>query len=505
MLVIGAIALPTVFTGFAYTMLTTDSTLGVLFGALLFTVWQARDNQTRFDGWMVAALMIALVLTKRSGVLWAAGGLMLMGLVWREGSRGVRIRRLLFVALPATLVWLGWQGYCAIAGLSEVHDTNIAQAIQGVVWGGTGLAEGMLAVWRGALKIMLLSPTNQSPGWDGMHPWLGLPLSVWVAIFVAVAWWVSRGSGTGRKAYRRYAIFFATFTTLYFVQFLLSVPTVFAPEVARWATRRDVLLDVIDRYFIPIQIGGAYVCIAMLTQGLRHGNVASVQDLAGSKWWWRDSMLHPAKGDTWHTLPDPLAEKTPVCDAAPFVKQVCSEDEAESTQMTLPVNQSERSTVHKSKAHRIALGWLVGLLVFILLCINWTTLVCLLPTGYAARFATDNGSAWMREHFTWYNTFAEPAECRVLTPGGFPLSVGYALVPMSFVTVPTDIAAVDAQAAIHALVAKTHATHVLVLSNTQQDGATLELAFHTTLQPDVLYRIDTTTVPYTLVAEPQGK
>ena len=515
--VISAIALPTVFTGFAYTMLTTDSTLGVLFGALLFTVWQARDNQTRFDDWMVAALLVALVLTKRSGVLWAAGGLVLMGLLWSEGSLGVRIRRWLLIGLPATLVWLGWQSYCAMAGLSEVHDTNIVQAIQGVVWGGAGLADGTLAVWRGALKIMLLTPTNQSPGWDGMHPWLGLPLSVWVAFFVAVAWWVSRGLGTARKAYRRYAVFFAAFTALYFVQFLLSVPTVFAPEVMRWATRRDVLLDVIDRYFIPVQIGGAYVCVAMLMQSLRQANAENEPDhvtvkrakrksrLIHATGAWQESKLHYAEDRVGYLPPDPLCEASPTKGCTPIGTQANVEFRAESEQLTSQPTQVSRRIAPMRKAPRTAQGWMAGFLVFLLLCINWQTLACLLPSGYAARFATDNGSAWMREHFTWYNTITEPAACRVLTPGGFPLSVGYALVPMSFVTAPIDIAAEDAQTAIYALVAQTHATHVLVLSNTQQDGATLELAFHTILQPDVLYRIDTTTTPYTLVAEPQGK
>lgn len=62
---LGVVALPTIFTGHAYSMLATDTTVGVLFGALLYILWT--DAHAQDAPLTAGALMTALALCKQTG------------------------------------------------------------------------------------------------------------------------------------------------------------------------------------------------------------------------------------------------------------------------------------------------------------------------------------------------------------------------------------------------------------------------------------------------------
>ena len=420
---LGVVVIPTVFTGSAYAMLATDTTLGVVFGALLFTVWRGRDSRRRFETLMISALTVALVLTKNTGIFWAAGGLIFALCLWRRATKPQKVKQLLLAMIPPVCALVAWQVFCAANGLTSVNTGTMLGALRALAADPGALANGTLAVWRGTVKMLLLVPANQSLGWDAMRPLLGLSYAAWVALFSLLAWLGGKRGMLPQPAAQRYAWFLLAFAAAYALLFMLSIPTVFAAEASRWATRRDALLDAVDRYFLPVYYGAAYMGVALL----------------------------------------PCA--------------------------------------YANSGRRLRFFALTGVLTLTLLCANWQTLACLTPTGYAARFDTDNGSAWMRQNLPWYSALQNPGDCRVLTPESFPSSFGYALAPLSFVTCAADAGDTAPYAFVEKRIDQTAATHVLVLSGTQQNATLLEAAFQMQLQPDVLYRIDTATHPYALVPE----
>lgn len=142
----------------------------------------------------------------------------------------------------------------------------------------------------------------------------------------------------------------------------------------------------------------------------------------------------------------------------------------------------------------------VGTCVGLALMVNWQNLACLLPGGFAMRFPTDNGSAWMREHLTWFQQIEDPDDTRViLIPGGVS-SLRYALVPVSLVEAGGLPEGEDAASALWELADRTAANHLVV---TQPESAErLSQACGQELQTDVLYGIKRTQNAVTLVKAP---
>ena len=390
---IGVVALPTVFTGHAYSMLATDTTLGALFGALIYLLWT--DAQAPRAPLTAGALMTALVLCKQTGVLWAAMGMAFV--LMTQGKAALRNRRWV-AACAVPLVMLGlWEGYCLLQGLGSIHIdrlTSASPAWPEVRW-----------AWEWIVKTLLIRPFNRSGGWDGMLPAAGLPAVAWVGLFCAAL--VCRAP----RALRARCVSFAVVSFGLYALFLLaSVPAVFSPEIPRWQARPQRLTEVMDRYFIPYFYGMA--C-------------------------WMAALMEDAVG-----------------------------------------------TRRKSVRRLAVAGACLGLM----LSVNWQNLACLLPGGFAARFPTDNGSAWMRENLEWYRRIENPDDARVIVVPGTVSSMRYALVPVSLIEADGPWEAGGAREKLGTLARQVDATHLVI---TQEDGAAaLGEALGQELYVDTLYRID---------------
>ena len=218
---VGVVALPTVLTGHAYSMLATDTTLGVIFGALMCILWT--EGRAPHAPLTAGALMTALVLSKQTGILWAALGMAF--LLTTQGRQALRSRRWL-TACAAPLVMLAlWQAYCRMEGLGSMHLERMLSASP--VW------DEVLWAWEWIVKTLLIRPLNRSGGWDGMMPLAGLPAAVWAALFCGAILWRVKGPLRGR------CILFAAGTfALYALVVMGSAATVFALAGASRAADR---------------------------------------------------------------------------------------------------------------------------------------------------------------------------------------------------------------------------------------------------------------------------
>lgn len=232
--VAGVIALPTVLTGHAYSMLATDTTLGVIFGALLCVLWS--EGRAPYAPLAAGALMTALVLSKQTGILWAVAGMAF--LLMTRGRKTLRNRRwLLACAAPVAMLAL-WQAFCRMEGLGSMHIERMFSA--------TPAWNEVLWAWEWIVKTLFIRPLNRSGGWDGMLPPAGIPAVLWVALFCAVILLRVKGPLRGRCV-----TFTAGSFALYALIVMASAATVFAPEIPRWQAHPQRLTEVVDRYFIP--------------------------------------------------------------------------------------------------------------------------------------------------------------------------------------------------------------------------------------------------------------
>lgn len=232
--VAGVIALPTVLTGHAYSMLATDTTLGVIFGALLCVLWS--EGRAPYAPLAAGALMTALVLSKQTGILWAVAGMAF--LLMTRGRKTLRNRRwLLACAAPVAMLAL-WQAFCRMEGLGSMHIERMFSA--------TPAWNEVLWAWEWIVKTLFIRPLNRSGGWDGMLPLAGIPAVLWVALFCAVILLRVKGPLRGRCV-----TFTAGSFALYALIVMASAATVFAPEIPRWQAHPERLTEVVDRYFIP--------------------------------------------------------------------------------------------------------------------------------------------------------------------------------------------------------------------------------------------------------------
>lgn len=390
---VGVVALPTVLTGHAYSMLATDTTLGVIFGALMCILWT--EGRAPHAPLTAGALMAALVLSKQTGILWAVLGMAF--LLTTQGRQALRSRRWL-TACAAPLVMLAlWQAYCRMEGLGSMHLERMLSASP--VW------DEVLWAWEWIVKTLLIRPLNRSGGWDGMMPLAGLPAAVWAALFCGVILWRVKGPLRGR------CVLFAAGTfALYALVVMGSAATVFAPEIPRWQAHPERLTEVVDRYFIPYFY--AMAC-------------------------WMALLMEDA--------PAPRAR------AARGVIAVCA-----------------------------CLG--------LALTVNWQNLACFLPGGFAARFPTDNGSAWLRENLSWYTRIETPDDARVLVAPGTVSSMRYALAPVSLVATGGLWEDGDTAEALLALADAVSATHLVATE--PQSAQALAEALGQEVRTDTLYLIE---------------
>lgn len=400
---IGIIALPTVFTGYAYSFLGVDTTQGMLFGLMLYTIWNSPEE--RHTPFVLGAQMTAMALIKQSGVLWALFALSLGLLLSTQRRRMLR-------ALPAPLAALGiWLLYCRAMGLHSVHFQTLGSG-DGELWANT------LSVWRGTLKILLMRPLSMNGAWGGMRPLAGIPP---VACMVILCLLVRGVRHIGSEKRKRTALWMAAMFAAFVILLAIGFPTLFAPELYRWARNRQYLWEIIDRYMIPVFYGAGYLTAAIV-----------LREPAGRR---------PSR-------------KLSICKG--------------------------------------------GMCVALLLCINWQTLLCLTPQGYASRFPTDNGTELMREGLDWYRQIERPQDSRLLTTDAMTSSYGYALVPLSIVRVPSFPQGHAFAETVREWIEQQDATHLLIPEASDETRRVLETAFDCEIEPDRLYLINRETDPYSL-------
>ena len=85
--------------------------MGLMLGCMAYTAWRGRTGPDLLDGLTVSLLACLLVLTKSTGVLYAAAGLLAVAILWRQAlfcSKG-RARRLAFAGVTVAAAAGLWQ------------------------------------------------------------------------------------------------------------------------------------------------------------------------------------------------------------------------------------------------------------------------------------------------------------------------------------------------------------------------------------------------------------
>lgn len=124
---------PALFNHYYTESLVVEPLMGLMLGCMAYTAWRGRTGPDLLDGLTVSLLACLLVLTKSTGVLYAAAGLLAVAILWRQAlfcSKG-RARRLAFAGVTvaaAAGLWQSWRWLCAAKGYVSYFTEDAPQA-----------------------------------------------------------------------------------------------------------------------------------------------------------------------------------------------------------------------------------------------------------------------------------------------------------------------------------------------------------------------------------------
>lgn len=270
--VLAGVLAPTVFSGAVYTMLSTDASVGILFGYALFMLWQA-ENEERFIPLAVGSSLSALVIAKQAGFIWAVFALLFFVFVTRKRRTIVRRYAWAFALAAPLVVWLSWYVFCRVNHLGNQLTGSGFSAVQAILSGSYVRPSGTGNILKYILYAFVASPPNMSGYWDGKTSWLGLPLLGWLIVFGAIPLLCRRAiqgeEPLSRKSMAaRVAVIMVTVGLGYTLMYAISFFTVFSNEVLRYANNQWGVTALMDRYFIPYYFGAGYLSFAILTEQL---------------------------------------------------------------------------------------------------------------------------------------------------------------------------------------------------------------------------------------------
>ncbi|MBP3646094.1 MAG: hypothetical protein J6K55_06680 [Clostridia bacterium] len=241
----GAILLPTAISSAPYHFLHVNSTLGALYGLILYTIQKESEHRH----FMLAVQMTALVLIKQTGILWVLFALLFILCVQRIPWT----RKMTLTLLCPLIAILLWGLCCHILGL-RTENIDALRNGASFKW------EHVFSAWKGMAKLLLTKPMNMTGAWNDALPLLGVPSVVLVIIYCLIHAWSESFS---KRCIRGVWWIAGTFALIVLVM-AVSMFTVFASEVERWAKSRSNTHLGLDLYMMPYFYGTSYLCIAQL-------------------------------------------------------------------------------------------------------------------------------------------------------------------------------------------------------------------------------------------------
>lgn len=267
--VVATVIVPTCLTSSYYAILSTDGTLGMLFGLCLVLVLRATPGT--FEKLSLSVALAGLAMVKESGMALALLVLLFAVLSRRRGAP--RIPRWPYLA-PVLCFGL-WRLYCTHNGLTSFSTAHLVGFAASLGSGTVELPLNFRAVVTIFFRQLFTAPYNLAGWWRGTAPVAGLPTVIWFAFFIALPPILERTRPLSasddasfvpptRETAGAFAWRLALFPLLTFLAYVgtmvFSFLTVFSPELPFYGTENIPLME---RYCSPFLMGHAILAATL--------------------------------------------------------------------------------------------------------------------------------------------------------------------------------------------------------------------------------------------------